>query len=102
MAATNDLSLADAKLARQFKRNEKAEATLTAPVAERQNSRGKNKIWKPLDLSAEASRDEGGVLLSQAESRVNDFRSITRDSSLSRSLSSLSQHTSGTLQSETG
>ncbi|GAB1734631.1 hypothetical protein NU195Hw_g1934t1 [Hortaea werneckii] len=102
MAAANDLSLADAKLARQFKRNEKAEATLTAPFTERQNSRGKNKIWKPLDLSAEASRDEGGVLLSQADSRVNDFRSITRDSSLSRSLSSLSQHTSGTLQSESG
>ncbi|KAI7048425.1 hypothetical protein KC352_g45950, partial [Hortaea werneckii] len=51
MAATNDLSLADAKLARQFKRNEKAEATLAAPFTERQNSRGKNKIWKPLDLS---------------------------------------------------
>ncbi|OTA23886.1 hypothetical protein BTJ68_13049 [Hortaea werneckii EXF-2000] len=102
MAATNDLSFADAKLARQFERNEKAEATLTAPVAERQASRGKNKIWRPLDLSAEASRDEGGVLLSQADSRVNDFRSITRDSSLSRSLSSLSQHTTGTLQSESG
>ncbi|KAI7501372.1 hypothetical protein KC367_g2931 [Hortaea werneckii] len=102
MAATNDLSFANAKLARQFERNEKAEATLTAPVAERQASRGKNKIWRPLDSSAEASRDEGGVLLSQADSRVNDFRSITRDSSLSRSLSSLSQHTTGTLQSESG
>ncbi|KAI6913272.1 hypothetical protein KC318_g1524 [Hortaea werneckii] len=102
MAAANDLSLADAKLARQLKRNEKAEATLTAPIAERQNSRGKNKIWKHLDMSVDMPREEGGVSLSQADSRVNDFRPMTRDSSLSRSLSSLSQHTTGTLQSESG
>ncbi|RMY23462.1 hypothetical protein D0867_02036 [Hortaea werneckii] len=102
MAAANDLSLADAKLARQLKRNEKAEATLTAPFAERQNSRGKNKIWKHLDMSGDMPRDESGVSLSQADSRVNDFRPMTRDSSLSRSLSSLSQHTTGTFQSESG
>ncbi|GAB1735617.1 hypothetical protein NU219Hw_g4192t1 [Hortaea werneckii] len=102
MAAANDLSLADAKLARQLKRNEKAEATLTAPITERQNSRGKNKIWKPLDMSVDMPGIEGGVSLSQADSRVNDFRPLTRDSSLSRSLSSLSQHTTGTLQSESG
>ncbi|KAI7223952.1 hypothetical protein KC333_g154 [Hortaea werneckii] len=102
MAAANDLSLADAKLARQLKRNEKAEATLTAPIAERQNSRGKHKIWKHLDMNVDMPKDEGGVSLSQAESRLNDFRPMTRDSSLSRSLSSLSQHTTGTLQSESG
>ncbi|KAI7551642.1 hypothetical protein KC331_g2426 [Hortaea werneckii] len=102
MAAANDLSLADAKLARQLKRNEKAEATLTAPIAERQNSRGKHKIWKHLDMSVDVPRDEGGVSLSQADSRLNDSRPMTRDSSLSRSLSSLSQHTTGTLQSDSG
>ncbi|KAI7183081.1 hypothetical protein KC324_g8075, partial [Hortaea werneckii] len=102
MAAANDLSLADAKLARQLKRNEKAEATLTAPTAERQYSRGKHKICKHLDMSVDMPKDEGRVSLSQAESRLIDFRPMTRDSSLSRSLSSLSQHTTETLQSESG
>ncbi|TKA23678.1 hypothetical protein B0A50_06514 [Salinomyces thailandicus] len=100
MAASNT-SLADAKLDRQVKRNQKAEATLSAPVSERQVSRGKNKAWKPFDFTAEVPRDDsGGVFLAHTDSRTNTFRSFTRESSLSRSVSSLSQRTTGTVQSE--
>jgi len=112
-AASSDsltnLSLAEAKLARQAQRIEKAEAALAAPpLAERQTSRGKGKVWKPFDFTADTdttaaqpipSNESGGVSLA-AETRINTFRTSTRESSLSRSMSSLSQRTTGTLQSD--
>ncbi|KAH9829731.1 hypothetical protein Tdes44962_MAKER02206 [Teratosphaeria destructans] len=100
------MSLAEAKLLRQKQRIEKAEAALAAPpsLSERHTTRaGKPKQWKPFDLAAERSNQiflpEGGVPVTEV--RINTFRPPpTRDSSLSRSMSSLSQRTTGTSQAD--
>lgn len=90
------VTFAEAKLQRQRRRIERAEAALngSAPAAETRPPRGKGK-WKPFDLAADASHSgavlDGGVPIH--EIRVNTFRAPTRESSLSRSLSSLSQRT---------
>lgn len=109
MAATasheslTSLPLAEAKLQRQRKRIEQAEAALKAPAQlerDRQASRGKPKAWKAFDWTADASQlgqlDEGGVPVN-TEVRVSTFRAQqSRASSLERSMSSLSQHTAHT------
>ncbi|KAK5133438.1 hypothetical protein LTR08_007680 [Meristemomyces frigidus] len=99
-----DMSLAEAKLARQNKRIQQAEAALTAAGnAERQVSRGKGKIWKPFDFNADAAPANTSIdgRAPMAEIRINTFRApTTRDSSMSRSMSSLSQRTTGTMQSD--
>ncbi|KAK4543407.1 hypothetical protein LTR36_005550 [Oleoguttula mirabilis] len=102
------MSHAQAKLARQTKRIQEAEAALTAPnLVDRQTSRGKGKLWKPFDFNADATHadathaDAGSDSRAPtAETRVNVFRAPTRDSSQSRSMSSLSQRTAGTIQSD--
>ena len=92
------MSLAEAKLQRQRKRIEEADATLTAPLAlnrQQQASRGKGKVWKPFDYTADSTNaNDGGVPIS--EIRVNTFRTPSRASSLTRSMSVLSQRTSET------
>ncbi|KAF2774019.1 hypothetical protein EJ03DRAFT_370847 [Teratosphaeria nubilosa] len=100
------MSLAEAKLLRQKQRIEKAEAALAVPppLNERQTTRpGKLKQWKPFDLAAERPNQivlpEGGVPVTEV--RINTFRPPpTRDSSLTRSMSSLSQRTTGTSQAD--
>ena len=99
------MSLAEAKLARQNKRIQQAEAALAAPLPldrDRQTSRGKGKQWKLFDLTASVtpSAEESGVALPRPEVRINTFRASTRDSSMSRSMSSLSQRTSNTAASD--
>lgn len=98
------MSLAQAKLARQTKRIQDAEAALTAKnlLAESQTSRGKGKNWKPFDFNADPAPADAGndIRAPMAETRVNVFRAPTRDSSISRSMSSLSQRTAGTAPSE--
>ncbi|KAK5679399.1 hypothetical protein LTS10_008214 [Elasticomyces elasticus] len=94
-------TLAAAKLARQNKRIEQAEAALTAPPPtdrDRQTPRAKGKktIWMPLDLTADATAatQASEVSMPATEIRINTFRApATRESSLSRSMSSLSQRT---------
>ncbi|EMC98133.1 hypothetical protein BAUCODRAFT_414052 [Baudoinia panamericana UAMH 10762] len=95
------MSLAAAKLARQNRRIEQAEATLGVSAGHqseraRQPSRTKAK-WAPLDLTASAGNAAAGSRHPDTEVRVNTYRMpTTRDSSLTRSLSSLSQRTTGT------
>lgn len=90
------VTFAEAKLQRQKRRIERAEAALNAPAPppEARPPRGKGK-WKPFDLAADTSHPgavlDGGVPIH--EIRINTFRAPTRDSSLSRSMSSLSQRT---------
>lgn len=96
------MSLAEAKLARQNKRIEQAEAALTAPpppeAKHRQVSRGgKGKtVWKAFDFAADTTPTATEASAAgNAEIRISTFphRPEIRDSSLSRSLSSLSQRT---------
>ena len=98
--ATVELTaLAAAKLERQKKRIEEAEAALTAPQQadrQRQNSRGKGK-WKPFDFggdSTQHSTHDGGNFV--AESRINVFRAPSRGTSLTRPMSRMSQQTAVT------
>ena len=89
-----DMSLADLKLDRQRKRNEAAEASLSAvpPLLEkRQSSRTKGK-WKPFDYAHDGS---GGV---PVETRVNTY---SRTSSHSRPMSALSHRTDESTVSDT-
>lgn len=100
------MSLAEAKLARQNQRIEQAEAAMNAPIPpdkERLVSRIKGKAaWKPFDFAADTiSSGQGGESIAPVETRINTFRAPpTRDNSLSRSMSSLSQRTTGTLPSD--
>ncbi|KAK5113134.1 hypothetical protein LTR85_010952 [Meristemomyces frigidus] len=99
----SNMSLAQAKLARQTKRIQDAEAALLAPnLNERQASRGKGKVWKPFDFNTDATQadTEIDIRAPMAETRVNVFRAHTRDSSISRSMSSMSQRTTGTIASD--
>lgn len=99
----SSVSLAQAKLARQTKRIREAEAALSAPaLAERQATRGKGKIWKPFDFTADATYTgpSNDARMPLTETRVTSFRAQTRESSLSRSMSSLSQRTTGTVPSD--
>lgn len=95
------MSLAEAKLARQAKRIEQAEAALSAPHPlpldrERQPSRSKGKTkWMPFDFTADSAATAATEAASNVEVRINTFRPPTRDSSISRSMSSLSQRTTG-------
>ncbi|KAK1042727.1 hypothetical protein LTR12_017561 [Friedmanniomyces endolithicus] len=102
----NAMSLAAAKLARQNKRIE--QAALSAPLPsdrDRQapRAKGKKTVWVPLDLTADttAATQASEVSMPATEVRFNTFRApATRDSSLSRSMSSLSQRTTGTIPSD--
>ena len=105
MASKDELSTAPAsaiatsKLERQRKRIEEAEAALANPLAterKTQTARGKSK-WKPFNYAAESTDpvqgNDAGVPVSEV--RVNTFRPPnSRDTSLSRSMSRLSQRTS--------
>ena len=94
------MSIAQAKLERQRRRNEEAEAALNAPLSldrRAQTSRGvKGKQWKPFDFTADSTPstmpNEGGVPVSEV--RVNTFPAPSRASSLSRPMSVLSSHAS--------
>ncbi|TKA66531.1 hypothetical protein B0A55_10254 [Friedmanniomyces simplex] len=102
------MSLAAAKLARQTKRIEQAEAALTAPPPlERDRpvprAKGKKTVWTPFDSTADttAATQASEVSMPATETRINTFRAAaTRDSSLSRSMSSLSQRTTNTIPSD--
>ena len=98
-------SIAEAKLERQRKRIQEAEAALTAPPTPEKRThpgRGKGKQWKPFDYTADSTQSntpsEGGVAVSEV--RVNTFRAPSRGSSVARSLSVLSQRTSETAPSD--
>ncbi|KAK5114640.1 hypothetical protein LTR62_002213 [Meristemomyces frigidus] len=123
------MSLAAAKLARQHARIQQAEAALVIPLVgkrgefergaalqaagngglaaisgghERKVSRRAHKNSAPLDYTAD-SRDPDQSTTSEPpghEVRINTFRARTRDTSLSRSMSSLSQRTTGTHNSD--
>ncbi|KAK0907720.1 hypothetical protein LTR91_004045 [Friedmanniomyces endolithicus] len=102
------LSLAEAKLARQNKRIAQADAALLPPPPlERDRpaprAKGKKTVWKPFDFTADkrAATPAGAVSMPATEVRINTFRApATRDNSLSRSMSSLSQRTAATISSE--
>ncbi|KAF2160281.1 hypothetical protein M409DRAFT_29370 [Zasmidium cellare ATCC 36951] len=94
-------SMAEAKLRRQQERIQNAEAALTAPLHldRREPSRGKNKQgWKPLDIewdTVNRAKNEGGI---PVQTRTNTIYgpAFSRETSLSRSLSSISQQTTTT------
>ncbi|KAK4495313.1 hypothetical protein PRZ48_013644 [Zasmidium cellare] len=95
-------SLAEAKLRRQQERIENAEAALNAPhhLDRRETSRGKNKqpAWKPLDIewdTVNRAKNDGGA---PVQTRTNTIYgpAFSRETSLSRSLSSISQQTTAT------
>ncbi|KAK3710199.1 hypothetical protein LTR37_010420 [Vermiconidia calcicola] len=95
------VSIAEAKLERQKRRIEEAEASLNAPHPldrRLQASRGKGNKWKPFDFTTEATQantPEGGVPVSEV--RVSTFRAPSRTgSSLSRSMSVMSHRTNDT------
>lgn len=94
-------SIAEAKLERQRRRIQEAEAALNAPVPHdkrNQPSRGKGKQWKPFDYTADSphpsSPGNGGVLVSEV--RVNTFRPSSQCSSIPRSMSVMSHRTNET------
>lgn len=100
-------SIAEAKLERQRKRIEEAEASLTAPAPldrRAQGSRGGNCKWKPLDHSTDttASRAPGDGDIPVSEVRINTFRAPSRAQSITRSVSVLSHRTSDTHNSDVG
>ena len=98
-------SIAEAKLERQRKRIEEADASLTAPQQldrRAQTSRGKNARWKPFDYTADAAPSrgsaDGGVPVTEV--RVNTFRAASRADSMTRSASVMSHRTSDTYASD--
>lgn len=94
-------SLAEAKLRRQQERIQNAEAALAAPLHldRREPSRGKTKTnWKPLDIewdTAERAKNDSSI---PVQTRTNTIYgpAFSRETSLSRSLSSISQQTTTT------
>ncbi|KAK0347856.1 hypothetical protein LTS02_016231 [Friedmanniomyces endolithicus] len=102
------VSLAEAKLARQNKRIEQADAALIPPPPPERDrpaprAKGKKTVWKPFDITADttAATQVGEVSMPATEVRISTFRApVTRDNSLGRTMSSLSQRTTATISSD--
>ncbi|KAI5364667.1 hypothetical protein Slin15195_G042060 [Septoria linicola] len=95
----NAAALAQAKLRRQQERNQQAEAALYNPLPvekpRRDQSRNKAKpVWRPLDFNdgfAQRSQCSEDIV----EIHINKYPAPSRGTSLSRSMSSVSQQTTG-------
>ncbi|KAK4555434.1 hypothetical protein LTR86_007731 [Recurvomyces mirabilis] len=96
------LSLAEAKLDRQNARIQQAEAALTAPLVSKRSEFDRGSLTQPAAnkisgiVAMTQDRKAAAYGASEPEVRINTFRAQTRDSSLSRSMSSLSQRTTAT------
>lgn len=96
------LSLAEAKLERQNKRIETANAALTShPPVEKPKQR-KPKAWKPFGFGTEipTSNQAQASGLAKVESRINIFRAPSQGAPLSRPVSRISTHTQQSTASE--
>ncbi|PPJ52374.1 hypothetical protein CBER1_10738 [Cercospora berteroae] len=101
--STSDMALAQAKLRRQQERIQQAEAALyNPPPAEKVDkprydpSRAKAKlVWKPIDLGDRIEQRTRGSE-SGVEVRINKYSAPSRETSLSRSMSSASQQMTNT------
>jgi len=101
------LSLAAAKLERQKKRIEEANAALdTQFPSEKQKQAARNnnkgKAWKPFDFAAELSATSQTQMANApvVETRVNVFRAPSQGASLSRPVSRISTNTHASTTSE--
>lgn len=96
------LSIAEAKLERQNKRIETANAALTSHAPAEKSKQRKPKAWKPFDFNSEAqsSGEAHGTGLASVESRVNVFRAPSQGMPLSRPVSRISSHTQQSTASE--
>ncbi|KAK3670686.1 hypothetical protein LTR78_009378 [Recurvomyces mirabilis] len=96
------MSLAEAKLARQNARIQQAEAALTAPLIGKRSELDRGTLTQPAANKTSGiaamtqNRKAPAYGASEPEVRINTFRAQPRDSSLSRSMSSLSQRTAAT------
>ena len=100
------LSLAAAKLERQKRRIEDANAALSSQFPSekhKQTARSKGKAWKPFDFATEINATSSQEPIANApvvETRVNVFRAPSQGASLSRPVSRVSSHTHNSTASE--
>ena len=99
------LSLAAAKLERQKKRIEEANAALSTQFPsekQKQAARNKGKAWKPFDFATELNSTSQTQMANApvVETRVNVFRAPSQGASLSRPVSRISTNTHNSTASE--
>jgi hypothetical protein len=99
------LSLAAAKLERQKRRIEEANAALSTQFPsekQKQAARNKGKVWKPFDFATELKATTRTPIANApvVETRVNVFRPPSQGASLSRPVSRISTNTHNSTASE--